>query len=87
MISHIFSGRRKGNVLRLHRVEALFTTNPRIMPGRDIRSNTVVVNSLTDANTDGVIMMLDWAKAHDSVDHEWLKKVLFHMGCKGIGVQ
>ena len=47
----------------------------------------MVVNSLIDANTDGVIMMLDWAKANDSVDHEWLEKVLFHMGCKGIGVQ
>ena len=47
----------------------------------------MVVKSLIDANTDGVIMMLDWAKAHDLVDHEWLEKVLFHMGCKGIGVQ
>ena len=56
-------------------------------PGRDIRNNIVMVNSLTDVNTDGVIMMLDWAKAHDLVDHEWLEKVLFHMGCKGIGVQ
>ena len=73
--------------MRLHRIEALFTINPRIIPGRDIRNNIVVVNSLIDANTDGVIMMMDWAKAHDLVDHEWLEKVLFHMGCKGIGVQ
>ena len=87
MISHKYCGRRKRNALRLHRIEALFTTNPRIIPGRDIRNNIVVVNSLIDANTDGVIMMLDWAKAHDLVDHEWLEKVLFHMGCKGIGVQ
>jgi len=87
MISHKLHGRRKRNALRLHRIEALFTINPRIIPGRDIRNNIVVVNSLIDANTDGVIMMMDWAKAHDSVDHEWLEKVLFHMGCKGIGVQ
>ena len=73
--------------MRLHRIEALFTINPRIIPGRDIRNNIVVVNSLIDGNTDGAIMMLDWAKAHDLVDHEWLEKVLFHMGCKGIGVQ
>ena len=32
-------------------------------------------------------MMLDWAKANDLVDHKWLEKVLFYMGCKGIGVQ
>ena len=57
------------------------------IPGRDIRNNIVVVNSLIDANTDGVIMMMDWAKANDLVDHECLEKVLFHMGCKGIGVQ
>ena len=47
----------------------------------------MVDNSLIDGNTDGVIMMLDWAKAHNSVDHEWLEKVLFHMGCNGIGVR
>ena len=47
----------------------------------------MVVNSLIDGNTGGVIMTLDWAKAHDLVDHEWLEKVLFHMGCKGIDVQ
>ena len=87
MISHKCCERRKRNALRLHRIEALFTTNTRIIPGRDIRNNIVVVNSLIDANTDGVIMMMDWAKAHDLVDHEWLEKVLFHMGCKGIGVQ
>ena len=63
------------------------TINTRIIPDRDISNNIVVVNSLIDANTDGVIMMLDWAKAHNLVDHEWLEKVLFHMGCKGIGVQ
>ena len=73
--------------MRLHRIEALFTINPRIIPGRDIRNKIVLVNSLIDANTDGIIMMLDWAKAHNLVDHEWLEKVLFHMGCKGIGVQ
>ena len=49
----------KRNALRLHRIEALFTINPRIVPGRDIRNNTVVVNSLIGANTDGVIMVLD----------------------------
>ena len=87
MISHKFRERRKRNALRLHRIEALFTINPRIVPGRDIWNNIVLVKSLIDANTDGVIMMLDWAKAHDSVDHEWLEKVLFHMRCKGIGVQ
>ena len=87
MISHKCYGRRKRNALRLHRIEALFTINTRIIPGRDIKNNIVLVNSLIDANTDGVIMMLDWAKAHDLVDHEWLEKVLFHMGCKGIGVQ
>ena len=57
------------------------------IPGRDIKNNIVVVNSLMDANTDGVIMVLDWAKAHNLVDHECFVKVLFHMGCKGIGVQ
>ena len=87
MISHKCCERRKRNALRLHRIEALFTTNLRIIPGRDIRNNIVVVNSLIDANTDGVIMMLDWAKAHNSVDHEWLEKVLFDMGCKGNSVQ
>ena len=64
-----------------------FSSQRTFIPGRDIRNNIVVVNSLTDVNTDGVIMMMDWAKAHDSVDHECLEKVLFHMGCKGIGVQ
>ncbi len=73
--------------MRLQGIEALFTINTRIVPGRDIRNNIVVVKSLIDANTDGVIMMMDWAKAHDFVDHEWLEKGLFHMGCKGIGVQ
>ena len=47
----------------------------------------MVVNSLIDANTDGVIMMMDWAKAHDLVDHKCLEKVLFHMRCKGICLQ
>ena len=32
---------------------------------RDIRNTIVLVNSLIDANTDGVIMVLDWAKAYD----------------------
>ena len=54
---------------------------------RHIRNNIVWINSLIDANTDGAIMMLDWAKANDLVDHKCLEKVLFHMGCKGIGVQ
>ena len=54
---------------------------------RDIRNNIVLVNSLIDANTDGVIMMLDWAKAYDSVDHGYLENVLFCMGCDGIGLQ
>ena len=53
-----------------------------LIPSRDTRNNIVVVNSLIDANTDGVIIVMDWAKAHDLVDHEWLEKVLFHMGCK-----
>ena len=87
MISHKFRGRRKRNTLRLHTIEALFTINPRIIPNRDIRNIIVLINSLINANTDGVIMVLDWAKAHNLVDHEWLEKVLFHMGCKGIGVQ
>ena len=52
----------------------------------DIRNNVVLVNNLIDANTDGVIMMLDWAKAYDSVDHEHLGNVLFCMGCDGIGL-
>ena len=47
------------------------------IPSRDIRNNIVLVNSLIDGNTDGVIMMLDWAKAYDLVDHEYLEKVLF----------
>ena len=47
----------------------------------------MLVNSLIDANTDGVIMMLDWAKAYDLVDHEHLENVLFCMGCDGIGLQ
>ena len=72
MISHKFRGRRKRNALRLHRIEALFTINTRIIPSRDIRNIIVLINSLINANTDGVIMVLDWAKAHDSVDHEWL---------------
>ena len=87
MISHIFSERRKRNALRLHRIEALITINPRIIPDRDIRNNIVVADSPIDANTGGAIMMMDWAKAHDSVDHEWLEKVLFHMGRNGNGVQ
>ena len=73
--------------MRLHRIEALFTINPRIITYRDIRNKIVVVNSLIDANTGGFIMMMDWAKANNSVDHECLEKVLFHMRCKGIGVQ
>ena len=54
---------------------------------RYIRNNIVLVNSLIDANTDGVIMMLDWAVAYDLVDHEHLENVLFYMGCDGIGLQ
>ena len=54
---------------------------------RDIRNNIVLVNSLIDANTDGVIMMLDWAKAYDSVDHGHVENVVFCMGCDGIGLQ
>ena len=57
------------------------------IPSRDIRNNIVLVNSLIDANTDGVIMMLDWAKAYDSVNHGYLENVLFCMGCDGIGLQ
>ena len=51
----------------------------------DTRNNIVLVNSMIDANTDGVIMMLDWAMAYDSVDHEHLENVLFCMGCDWIG--
>ena len=58
----------------------LFTTNTH-------SHDSVLVNSLIDGNTDGVVMMLDWAKAYDSVDHEYLEKVLFYMGCSGIGLQ
>ena len=87
MISHKYCGRRKRSVLRLQGIGALFTINPGTIPGRDIRNNLVLVNSLIDANTDDDIMMLDWAKAHDLADHEWLEKGLFHMGCKGIGAQ
>ena len=47
----------------------------------------MLVNSLVDANTDGVIMMLDWANAYDSVSHVNLKNVVFCMGCDGIGLQ
>ena len=54
---------------------------------RHIRNNIVLVNSLIHANTDGAIMMLDWAKAYDSVDHGYLENVVFCMGCNGIGVQ
>ena len=54
---------------------------------RYIRNSIVLVNSLIDANTDGVIMMLDWAMAYDSVDHGYMEKVVFCMGCDGIGLQ
>ena len=54
---------------------------------RDIRNNNVLVNSLIDANTDGVIMVFDWAMAYDSVDQGYLENVLFCMGCDGIGLQ
>ena len=47
---------------------------------RHVRNNIVLVNSLIDANTDGVTMMLDWAKAYDLVDHGYLENVLFCMG-------
>ena len=57
------------------------------IPSRHIRNTIVLVNSLIDANTDGVIMMLDWAKAYDSVDHEHVENVVFCMGCDGIGLQ
>ena len=53
----------------------------------DIRNTIGLVNSLIDANTDGVIMMLNWAKAYDLVDHGHLENVLFCMGCDGIGLQ
>ena len=49
------------------------------IPSRDIRNNIVLVNSLIDANTDGVIMMLDWAMAYDLVDHEHVENVVFCM--------
>ena len=58
-------------------------STPRIIPDRDTRNNIVLVNSLIDANNDGVIMVLDWAKAYDSVDHEFLEKV----ACRGIGAK
>ena len=45
---------------------------------RDIRNNIVLVNSLIDANTDGVIMILDWAKAYESVDHACGECVVLH---------
>ena len=51
---------------------------------RDTRNNIVLVNSLIDANTDGVIMMLDWAKAYDSVDYEHLENVLFAWDVMGL---
>ena len=57
------------------------------IPSTDIRNNIVLVNSLIDTNTGGVIMMLDWAKAYDLVDYEHLENVLFCMGCDGIGLQ
>ena len=47
----------------------------------------MLVNSLIDANTDGVIMVFDWAKAYDSVDHEHLENAVFCMGCDGIGLE
>ena len=40
-----------------------------------------MVNSLIDANTDGVIVMLDCAKGYGSVDHGYLENVLFCVGC------
>ena len=52
---------------------------------RHIRNNIVLVKSLIDANTDGVIMMFDLAMASDSVDHEHVEIMLFCMGCDGIG--
>ena len=54
---------------------------------RQVRNNIVLVNSLVDATTDGVIMMLDWAKAYDLVDHRYLENVVFCMGCDGIGLE
>ena len=44
-------------------------------------NNIVLVNSLIDANTDGVIMTLDCAKGSDSVEHEHLENVVFYVGC------
>ena len=54
---------------------------------RDIRNNIVLVNSLVDANTDGVIMVLGWANTYDSVDHDHVENVVFCMGCDGIGLE
>ena len=54
---------------------------------RDIKNNIVLANSLVDANNDGIIMMLDWAKAYDLVDHGHVENVLFCMGYDGIGLQ
>ena len=47
----------------------------------------MLVNSLIDANIEGVIMMLDWAMAYDLVDHEHVENVVFCMGCDGIGLE
>ena len=65
----------------------VFTLTMAFIASRYIRNSIVLVNSLIDANTDGVIMMLDWAKAYDLVDHGYLEKVVFCMGCDGIGLQ
>ena len=54
------------------------------IPNRDIRNNIVLVNSLVDANTDGVIMTLDWAKAYDSVDHGIWRMCCFAWDAMGL---
>ena len=80
--SHMVAWRLRDSMTTL-----CLTSHCAFVANRHIRNNIVLVNSLIDANTDGVIMMLDWAKAYDSVDQEHLENVLFCMGCDGIGLQ
>ena len=48
--------------------------------GRDIRENVVLVQSLLQHKIDGVMIFIDWSKAYDRVDYEWLEGNLVAFG-------
>ena len=53
------------------------------VPGRDIRPNVILTQALINQHkrsTDGAVLFIDFEKAYNQVDYDWLTKVFIKMG-------